>query len=452
MKSPIKTGFPILMVLLLSACSTLPPAQSDRSDVPFELPQQWQGSGEQRPLSDQLLALIDDPALTRRVEQALAGNLDLRQTALRLQEQRLLSRQTRAAEKPQLDLALDSQRNETDNSPTSNHSLALNLSWELDVWGRLADASSAAEAETRAQQRDYQAARNSLAARIIQSWVELSLRQQIIEAEQARIQSLRNTEAVITERYRDGIGNVADLDAARAATARAEASLAARSESRRAALRALNLLTGDSPQRNNPQPLAIPAVSNPPTSIPAEVIAARPDLQAAYSRILAADKQTAVAYKALLPGFSLSASLSQSRPELGDLLSGSTAWNLLGRLTAPLFNAGRLQAGADIAASQAQRAWLSYQQTLLTALLEVEDALGQEAALARQQRALSRALGHADASFEHYRARYREGLVDILDLLTAEQSAFDARTALLQVRQDRLNNRITLGLALGMGV
>ena len=68
------------------------------------------------------------------------------------------------------------------------------------------------------------------------------------------------------------------------------------------------------------------------------------------------------------------------------------------------------------------------------------------------RRAAARARAHADASLEHYRTRYREGLVDILDLLNAEQSAFDARSALLEVRQNRLINRITLGLALGMGV
>ena len=451
-----RTAILAVLALLLTACSGMTPKPAERNGQALAIPSQWQeaSNSSQTALSDQFLDLIDSPALTQLVQRSLAANYDLRQTALRLQEQRLLTRQTDAARKPELNLNLNSQRAKN-GSISNSQTLSLDLSWELDVWGRLADQSRAAEADLQASKLDYQAAANSLAARTIQRWIDISLRAQIIDAERQWVSSLQNTEEVITERYRNGLSGsngLADLEAARAATARVRASLAAREQAQREAYRQLAALQGITGRSELPEPEIIPEIDNPPPRLPAQMIAARPDLQAAYQRILSADASAAVAQKQLLPSFSLSASLSQTRPELNDLLSGSNAWSLLGRLTAPLFNAGRLKAGAEIAELRAERSYLSYQQTLLTALNEVESALGQEAALAEQQHQLQMALRHSEASLAHYQARYRDGLNTILDLLNAKQSAFDARIQLLQTQQTRLTNRIALGLALGMGV
>ncbi|WP_271272950.1 efflux transporter outer membrane subunit [Aliamphritea hakodatensis] len=447
----------IVLTLLLAGCTGSAVRQAPLTETTGLQPEQWATtvSGEQTHTGNQLLALVDDPQLDVLVADALKTNQQLQQTALRIREQRLLTTQTAAAEKPDLNLSLNSQRNKT-TVINESHALALNLNWELDVWGRLANASSAAEADTRALQLDYQAARNSLTSRIIQRWIDISLRARIITTLEQRLESLQKTEATITERFQRGLGNLADLEAARASTARTRADLAARQQNQADAKRSLNVLLGRQPQ--SPLPLFAElaethlAVAIPLQQLPGEVLAARPDLLAAYERIVAADYNTDVAYKALLPGFSLTASISQSRNRLSDLLSGSNAWSLLGSLTAPLFNAGRLEAGKDIAELQAERAYLAYQQTLLTAVQEVETALSQEYTLQQRQEYLALASRHSDANFIHYQSRYRDGLADILNLLTAEQQAFDDRIALLQIRQARLSNRIVLGLALGMGV
>ncbi|WP_261843594.1 efflux transporter outer membrane subunit [Aliamphritea ceti] len=447
---------PVLLAsftLLLTACAGPPVKQAPLTQHHSLQPEQWETTinAKQKNLGNQLLALVSEPALDDLVRDALETNQQLQQTALRLTEQRLLTTQTAAAEKPEVNLQLNSQRAKNTNI-TESHALALNLNWEMDVWGRLANATSSAEATTRALQLDYQAARNSLTSRIIQRWIDISLRARIITTVEQRLISLQKTEASITERFQRGLGNLADLEAARASTARTRADLAARQQSQADAKRTLNVLLGRQPQ--SPLPLAQGelAIAVPLQQLPGEVLAARPDLLAAYERIVAADYNTDVAYKALLPGFNLTASLSQSRNSLSDLLSGSSAWSLLGSLTAPLFNAGRLEAGKKIAEMQAERAFLAYQQTLLTAVQEVETALSQEYTLEQRQDYLALASRHSDANFSHYQSRYKDGLTDILNLLTAEQQAFDDRIALLQIQQARLNNRIVLGLALGMGV
>lgn len=403
-------------------------------------------------LSDELLTLFPQPALRTLVQQTLTQNYDLRQTALRLQEQGVLTKQAQAQRVPTLNADVSSQRNR-DTVSTSQHSLGMNINWELDVWRRLADSVRVSQSQERAQQWQYQAAKNSLAARVMQRWIDISLRQQMLKAERDWVASLQQTEAVIVERYRDGVGALADLETARAATARTRASLSAREQTQRDAYRQLALWQGKTVQvAQLPSIDTVLTVRKPPSQIAAATVAKRPDVQAAYQHIVAAHAQAAVAHKQLLPSFSLSSTLSQARPQLGDLLSGSVAWNVLGRLTAPLFDGGRLKAGAKLADLQAEGSYLAYQQTLLNALHEVDAALGQEASLAEQQQHLQTALQHAQASLKHYQGRYREGLGDILELLNAQQSLFSARIQLLQLQQARLSNRISLGLALGMGV
>lgn len=452
-------------ITLLSACSSYSPNLTQRQQSALQIPKQWGSAMQEREqsekkgqdtltkqsLSKQLITLINDPQLEKVVEQTLANNYDLQKTALRLKEQRLLSRQTEAARRPEINLNLSNQRAKTDDI-ANQHSLSLDLNWELDIWGRLADANTVASINTYAAELDYQAAQDSLAARVIQQWIDITMREQILQAEMAWFDSLNATETVITERYRDGLGNIADLEAARAATARILASISAREQAQQRAYRDLAMLQGITDPASLPQARKPLLIANPPSLIPANMIANRPDLLSAYQRILAADRNTAIAYKQLLPSFNLSASISQLRPNINDLLAGSTAWSLLSRFSAPIFNAGRLKSAAKISELQAEQSYLSYQQTLLIALNEVENALTQEAALSKQQQHYQAAFGHSEASRLHYQAKYKEGLTDILDLLNAKQSAFEARIQLLQIQQARLTNRISLGLALGMGV
>lgn len=449
----------LIAVMTLTACSGLNSmlTQPDRlADQALAIPKQWQEPipNSQLQLSNQLLDLIDDRQLTKLVEQTLSNNYDLRITAIRLQQQQLLTKQTDAQQLPELNLNLNSQRSDNGQLQTA-HNLSLDMSWEVDVWGRLADQSRAENTRYQAQQQDQIAAANSLAARTIQSWLDITMRQQIIITENLWLKSLEDTETVIHQRYQNGLGSnntLADLETARSNSALVRASIAARKQQQRDSLRLLAALQGKTGTVPLELPDSPPAIMNPPAQLPVNIVINRPDLKAALDRINAANAKAQAAHKQLLPSFKLSTTLSQSRPQLGDLLSGSIAWSLLTQLTAPLFDGGRLKTAAEIEQLNIEIDYLNYQQTLLNALNEVESALGQEASLAEQQVQLERALQHSEASLAHYRARYREGLNDIIDLLTAQQSRFSTRIQLLQTQQARLNNRITLGLALGMGV
>ncbi|MFA0464954.1 transporter, partial [Vibrio sp. 10N.261.45.F1] len=146
----------------------------------------------------------------------------------------------------------------------------------------------------------------------IEAWLDVAYRARVIGVEQRWLQSLSNTENIVLEQVLDGFKEQADLDTARAATSRVRASLAAKEQDQLIAIRGLNTLRGKSDTQLNRMIFTIPEVEAPPLRLPGEMIGSRPDLLAAYQQVLAADKSAAVAYKDLLPKFTLSASVYRS--------------------------------------------------------------------------------------------------------------------------------------------
>lgn len=449
-----KAVMSLSLVVLLGGCSTINSNQpfSER-EAEVDIPANWQAADEyvNAEFPSQLLALIEQESVVRLVEQTLAVNYDLRRTAIRLEEARLLQYQADINDRPTVNAKFEGQHSKQGQT-TSQQTLTLDMSWELDVWGRLADASDAAMANTQASELDYQYARNSLAARVIQAWLDISYRAKIIEVEKQWIANLVSTEEIIKEQVVDGTKELADLDAARAATARVRATQEARIHSQNRALRNLNVLRGQTGTEVEGAPADLPQISAPPIQLSGDLIGSRPDLIAAYQRIVAADKNTAVAYKELLPKFTLTASISRSGTSMNQLLENSSVWNLIGGITAPLFDRGRLKSNAEIAELKAESSYLAYQNSLLTAITEVENAMDNEASLLRQQEYLQQAYDFSQSSMRNYQVRYQDGVSGILSLLAAKQAAFQAHIQLLETEKARFSNRITLGLALGMGV
>lgn len=444
----------ICLIALVSGCSTLGTQQTySQQQNEIAIPENWEASAEyvNTNFTNQLLSLVDEESVATLVQQSLTANYDLRATAVRLKQTRILQRQTDIDKQPTLDAKFQGGRSK--NGTISNsQTLSMDLSWELDVWGRLADASAASEATTHATELDYQYAKNSLAARLIQAWLDISYRSKIIALEELWVTSLINTEDIIKEQVIDGMKEKADLDAAKAATERVRATLASRRYSQINAIRNLNVLRGYSSNNIDDISIQNPAVNAPPEVLPGDVIGSRPDLIAAYQRIIAADKTTDVSYKELLPKISLTASVNHTGSNINQMLEGSSAWNLLGSITAPLFNREKIKNNAKISELKAELSFLDYQKVLLNALTEVENALNEEASFKQQETHLRKAYEYSYTSMLNYQNLYQDGGSDILSLLVAKQSAFQSKIQLLQTEQARFSNRITLGLALGMGV
>lgn len=450
--SSSKLIYTLLLFLLTGCVSTEETTQLSQASPPIHWQEQASSDTLMNTAPGDLQDLTHQPEVRKFLISTLKSNPDLTQTALLLKEQGLLTENTRAASAPELNLSLGRQRFEEQNILSNSNTLGFNLAWEVDIWNRIAKETSQSDLQTHAIQQDLQAAHNSLAARLLQHWIDISLRQQIINTESNWLESVRANESVIQSRYQRGVGTLADLEAVRSSSSRLQANLLARIQIQKEAFRALAELQGVSQAQLSLPTSQIPVIDKPPIHLPAQVLAHRPDVKAAYLRIESNKAGTAVAQKRLLPSFSLSGSLNQTTPNFHDLLKASSAWNLLGQLTAPLFNGGRLKRDIEIAKLTTERSYLSYQQTVVTALNEVENAISREQSLSLQLTAFKKAQLHARNNLTHYRSRYQQGLSDILELLNAQQSLYEARIQFLETTQLHLSNRISLALALGMGV
>ncbi|MGD9224000.1 MAG: TolC family protein, partial [Desulfobacteraceae bacterium] len=178
----------------------------------------------------------------------------------------------------------------------------------------------------------------------------------------------------------------------------------------------------------------------------------RPDLKAAYLAIEAATLRARVAYKELLPLINLQAALEDVASSPAQALLTDPVWSLLARLTAPLFQGGKLRAAAQIAELKTARSYQAYRETLYRAVQEIKDTIGLEHSITRQLGHMETALAKAQNNLHQYQRRYRTGLVEILDLLAVQRQAYDLEIQRNNLVYKRLANRVNLGLALGLGV
>ena len=195
-----------------------------------------------------------------------------------------------------------------------------------------------------------------------------------------------------------------------------------------------------------------PDVLQPLVELPEISLQRRPDLQAAYTTIVAEELRTSVAYKDLLPSVRLQAFLTDVATKPADALLTDPVWSLLGQLTAPLYQGGALRAAIDQQQLTTATAYQSYRENLLTAVEEVANALSQEQSLAKQQAHIEVALKSSQNNVIQYQQKYRTGAANILELLLVERSNYDLQNQLDTLIYNRLNNRITLALALGLSL
>ncbi|WP_067863111.1 TolC family protein [Neptuniibacter marinus] len=436
-------------LLTLTGCSVTEPLTfSTQAHNDLDSIEHWEQSAVSSQTSAKLLDLIDSKEVEYLLEIGLANSPDIKQTTLAMQIANLSVTNVEGNNLPQASLSLNQEKTESTDSVFNS---ALQISWAVDIWGQMQDSINAEQSNLSGSIAADKYARDLLAASIIDNWLLQTELQQLISIEQQRTAILETNEATIEERYRLGLDNLSDLDTAKSSTASSQATLTAYKEQLQVSRRALKTLLGghdELPETN----ARFPKTSIPLASLPAQDLGRRPDLQEAYLTIKNAEFNADVAYKALLPSFSLEAAFSGSNGNLTDALYQSAAWSLLGQLTAPIFQGGKLRAQASSAKLEAEQAYWAYQKTLLAAVNEVENALGQEASLNKQQQHISQALAHAQLSSDTYREKYRQGLVSFLDLLEVQQQTFNLEAQLTEITYQRLTNRITLGLALGLGV
>ena len=441
--------------LLLAACSSSQSrdnftelAQQEFDQVASDKPFIWQEldqAGEVSYLND----LIDDPQLNQLIQQALSANPSLQKTMLTLQASLWELKGTHADQLPSVEAGFSAGKSET--SDTS-YSADISVSWELDLWRKLATSEQAASKTLASDEALYQASRDTLVANVMKAWLAIIAKQRAISIEQKRLALLEANEGLILKRFRNGLGDLEALDEARTSTSQARSDLAEYTEDLAIAKRDLQVYLGDSSRLTSTPQAQYPQVDIDFVQLPKQSLQRRPDLKAAYLAIEAADLNTSVAYKDMLPSISLSATLSETANSPSKALFGSPIWSLLAQLTQPLYQGGQLKAAAEVAKLETAQAFQAYRDTLLNAVNEVENALGQEHVLAIQEKYTRDALISSQNNLRQYEKKYRSGLVELSDLIAVQTTTFDLEAELDDLIYQHLSNRVDLGLALGLGV
>jgi outer membrane protein TolC len=190
-----------------------------------------------------------------------------------------------------------------------------------------------------------------------------------------------------------------------------------------------------------------------PAGLPSELLSRRPDIRAAAGRVMAADARLMESRRSLLPAINLTGNYGRASSELDDLLDNSfDVWSLVGGLTAPLFQGGRLRANVDRTRAALEERLAVYRETVLTAFREVESALAGEGYLRDQLAALRTSAEESNGARQLAEERYERGLVDIITVLESQRRAFTSNSAVITAENLLLQNRLSLYLSLGGGL
>lgn len=445
----------LFLSLSLAACSATDSredfanlAKQELDKVSNEKVSQWDTLDTVLPASH-LTDLIQDPELNKLIQQALKANPNLQSTLLTLQSSLWELKSTQGDQLPTLDASVSSKKAKDSDV---NYSADISVSWQLDVWGTLANTEQAASKTLASDEALYQASRDTLVANVMKAWLSLTAKQHAINIEQQRLALLEANEKLIIKRFKNGLDNLEKMDEARTSTSQSRANLAQFKEDLEVNKRELQLLLGAAEALNLSPNTDYPKVSLTLDELPNQSLQRRPDLKSAYLNIEAADLNATVAYKNMLPSISLSAALSQSADTPRMALFTSPVWSLVAQLTQPLYQGGKLKAAREVAKLNTAKAYQAYRNTLLTAVNEVENAIGQEKVLQQQVSHIREALASSHSNLSQYEKKYRSGLVQLSDLIAAQKTTFDLEAQLDGLIYNHLSNRITLGVALGLGV
>lgn len=394
------------------------------------------------------LAQLHDARLTALVTEALRHNPDLAAAREQLEQSRQALRISRAARLPLLGLSFSGDRAESEGR---SFSLATDLSWDPDLWGELRAEQRQAQLEYAAAAADLRHQQATLAADISRTWFQLQEAQLLQTLYRERSTTLERDLETIEFGYRQGLYEALDLYLARNDVNAQQADLAEQTQLVAESRRTLELLLGRYPAAAITTRAELPLIAPlPEAGLPAQMVARRPDLQASWLQLLAADQALAAAHRARFPDFTLTAAYGGSSEVLSNLVSsGNLAWTLGASLAQTLFDGG--QRAAEQARQAARRRELeqSYLSALYAAFAEVENALSAAAALQQQHQLYQEARDNAIQAEQLAFERYQRGLETYTTVLEAQRRSLDAQTSVIRLRRALLENQVDLALALG---
>ncbi|MBV9842832.1 MAG: efflux transporter outer membrane subunit [Sphingomonadaceae bacterium] len=431
--------------------------------------------------------VFGDPELDRLVEIALRQNLDVQTAVSRVKEARLgvtiarsqalpsLTAQGQAAHSDVKDTvhlntaAIDHEIGQAFGRPLNlpstlklpdasenSYTAGLDASWQIDVFGGIRRSVEAARARTEAAQWSARDAQLTVVSEVADAYLQLRQYQAQEAVAAAEIQRQTRSLQILGETAKVGLVPQGDFARQRAQLATAQASLPPLIANERIQIHALGVLVAQTPESLSAELTpARPAPALPPTvppGLPSELLRRRPDIRSAERNLAAATADIGVAVADLYPKFSITGALNWMSMAFGNIatITGRTG-QAAGAVSFPILDWGRRRATVGQRKEEAQQSYLAYQQAVLGALRDVEDALARAATEQTRNAALRSGVADAERAVQAVDARYRTGVTGYTDVLDAQQQLLQLRDSLAASDGNLRRDLIALYRALGGG-
>ncbi|MDZ7864973.1 efflux transporter outer membrane subunit [Acidovorax sp.] len=454
----MRLSLTLLAAALLCACATTPPPLAATAPA---LPAQWSTSGDaggSAGIAPDWWHSLGSAELDALVQAAQAQSLDAAAAAARLRQAEAAARQAGAALLPALTASVDASRqarfsggSSTDGTAANRYAAGFAASYEIDFWGRQRAGQDAALARLQASAFDQGTVGLTLTAAVADAWLRLVGGRERLAIAGLNLQGAERVLALVDARARAGAATPLELAQQRGLVATQRQAIEALRQQVQGHHTALAVLLGQA----TPPPVQADTLAGlqPPAigaGLPAELLVRRPDVARAEAQLAAAHADLQGARAALLPRITLGAGLGVGADRLGRAFE-HPLYSLAAGLTAPIFDGGRLAAGADIAQARRDELLAQYQAAIVAAVGDAEVALQAVAGTDAQTAAQAQVLEQAQQAHALAQVRYRAGADTLLTLLDAQRTLYAAQDNAAQLRQARLIACVALYKALGGG-
>ncbi|MCW5608647.1 MAG: efflux transporter outer membrane subunit [Nitrosomonas sp.] len=441
-----------LFVLLLTACSGLTPTGNPLPET-VSVPAQWRTASDATApdVTRDWWRSFGNAELAQLVVQAQEQSLDVVAAVARVHQAEAAARIASAPLLPELSVNADfSRQGQYGDLAFHDHTFfgGLAASYEIDFWGKNRARRNAARAILRATEFDHDTVALTVTAGTAQLWLQTTALRQRIDIAERNLDNASRFLALVEARQRAGAATLLDVARQRGLAAsqqRIVVSLRQQAGDSQTALAVLlGLPASFTVKSSRLDALRVPSIR---AGLPSDLLVRRPDIARAEAQLVAANASIAAARAAMLPSLRLTASMGVVTPFDGPL------YNAAAGLMAPLFNAGRLAAGRDLAIAQHEELLASYRSVIISAFGNVEVALNavtgydlQAAAQAQEQE-----LAQAQRAFDLAESRYRAGAETLMTLLDVQRTLYAALDHAVQLKLLMLQARVSLFRALGGG-
>jgi NodT family efflux transporter outer membrane factor (OMF) lipoprotein len=452
MKTLLNSVSIIVLTFALAACATPPPPLVKAEDMPkaYQAP----ATEADKDVTADWWKSFSDQQLTSFIDEAHAGNLDIETAIARVEQAQAKTGVATADLMPSVSATSSVERDGSRASTANTFGLKGSASYELDIFGKNTNYWRAARNTAKAAIYYRDSVKLTTEASVADAYFTVLALRQRIDITRNNVEAAKRILAITQAKVTNGVLSNLDLAQQTSTMLGQEANIPKLVEQEREELNALAILLGRMPgslklEGSTLEGIAVPVAK---AGLPATLLVRRPDVAQAEANLLAAHANLDAARAAFLPTISLSASGGWSHGALTGLIAPETlGWSIGASLVQSIFDGGNLTSQRDYYKAYERELVASYRSTVLSALSDTETGLGSVSSYAEQERLTTEKVKNSAEAFRISELQYREGVVDLLTVLDAQQTLFTDQDSLVQIKLSRLEAGVGLYKALGGG-